>query len=147
MVIAAVAVIGVLRLLGGLAAPPDDGAGTPVAEPVASTPTPMRTPPPVEEDTGPSTPSMEPTAAPDPSASALEAAFTAAVRQRKALRDADPYKLGWLGRNMCAALEEGKGFAAAAHLGTSGFDPEASAYIAKLAIVNLCPHQRDAIPG
>ncbi|MFF4412483.1 DUF732 domain-containing protein [Streptosporangium sp. NPDC001559] len=147
VVIAAVAVIGVLRLLGGLAAPPDDGAGTPVANPAASTPTPMRTPPPVEKDTRPSTPSTEPTAAPDPSASALEAAFTAAVKQRKALKDADPYKLGRLGWNMCEALEEGKGFAEAVVLGRSGFDEETSAYIATLAIGNLCPRQQDKIPG
>ncbi|MEV7908385.1 hypothetical protein [Streptomyces anulatus] len=48
---------------------------------------------------------------------------------------------------MCKALEEGKGFAEATALGTSGFDLETSAYIARLAIVNLCPRQRDKIPG
>ncbi|MFD0887274.1 DUF732 domain-containing protein [Streptosporangium algeriense] len=149
VVVTVAAVAGVLGLLGVLATPSDDGTGTPVAEPVASTPVPMETAPPVEtppvvENSGPS---MEPTAAPDPSASALEAVFTVAVKQRKALKDADSYKLGRLGWNMCGALEEGKGFAEAVALGRSGFDEETSAYMATLAIGNLCPRQQDKIPG
>ncbi|MEV8632435.1 hypothetical protein AB0395_12335 [Streptosporangium sp. NPDC051023] len=153
-IVAVIAVVGVLGLLGGLAALSDDDAERPTPKPAASASTPMpeasaSTPMPVEvlplvDDTGPS---MEPTSAPDPSASAREAVFTASVKQRKALKDADSYKLGRLGWNICKALEEGKGFAEAAALGTGGFDLETSAYIARVAIVNLCPHQRDKIPG
>ncbi|WP_326823380.1 DUF732 domain-containing protein [Streptosporangium sp. NBC_01756] len=143
-VIAVVAVVGVLGLLAGLAALPGDGAERSVAKPAASasTPVPAKALPMVDD----AEPSMVPTPTPDPSASAREAVFTASVKQRKALKDADSYKLGRLGWDMCKALEEGKGFAAAAALGTSGFDLDTSEYIARVAIVNLCPHQRDKIP-
>ncbi|GAA3523266.1 hypothetical protein FHR32_008674 [Streptosporangium album] len=143
-IIAVIAVVGVLGLLGGLAALPGDGAERPVAKPAASasTPMPAEALPTVDD----AEPSMEPTPTPDPSASAREAVFTASVKQRKALKDADSYKLGRLGWNICKALEEGKGFAEAAALGTSGFDLDTSEYIARVAIVNLCPHQRDKIP-
>ncbi|WP_329091641.1 hypothetical protein [Streptosporangium sp. NBC_01469] len=147
--IALIAVVGIIGLLGGLATLPGDGAERSVAKSAASTPTFAKVFPTVDD----AEPSMEPTPtpdpltpAPDPSASAREAVFTASVKQRKALKDADSYKLGRLGWNICKALEEGKGFAEAAALGTSGFDLNASEYIARVAIVNLCPHQRDKIP-
>jgi hypothetical protein len=147
--IALIAVVGVIGLLGGLATLPGDGAEKAVAKPAASTPTPAKVLSTVDD----AEPSMEPTPTPapstptpDPSASAREAVFTASVKQRKALKDADSYKLGRLGWNICKALEEGKGFAEAAALGTSGFDLNTSEYIARVAIVNLCPHQRDKIP-
>ncbi|MGW0450674.1 DUF732 domain-containing protein [Streptosporangium sandarakinum] len=144
-IIAVIALAGVLGLLGYLAALPGDGADRPVAKPAtsASTPMPAEVLPPVD-DAGPS---MEPTPVSDPSALAREAQFTASVKQRKALKDADSYKLGRLGWNICKALEEGKSFAEAAALGTSGFDLETSEYIAEVAIVSLCPHQRDKIPA
>ncbi|MEU9836232.1 hypothetical protein AB0D67_32245 [Streptosporangium sp. NPDC048047] len=142
---AVITVTAVLGLLGYLAASPDDDAEKPMARPQASTltPTPAVTFPPVD-DAGPS---MEPTPVSDPSALAREAKFVASVKQRKALKDADSYKLGVLGWKICKVLEEGKGFAEAAALGTSGFDLETSEYIARVAIVGLCPHQRDEIPA
>ncbi|MEV4095353.1 DUF732 domain-containing protein [Streptosporangium saharense] len=143
-IVAVVLGVAVVGLLGLLIVLPDDGAETPVTktgpEPTVSVSTPV----PVEMAPTDTRPSVEPT--PDPSASALEAVFTAAVRQRKALKDADPYKLGRLGWSMCGALEEGRSFAEAAALGAGGFDQETSAYIAKLAVANLCPGQRDKIP-
>lgn len=141
-VVLGVAVVGMLALLVGL---PDDGAETPATPTVKAEPTgSVSTPGPLEVAPTDTRPSVEPT--PDPSASALEAVFTAAVKQRKALRDADSYKLGWLGRSMCEALEKGKSFSEAAALGTGGFDQETSGYIARLAVAHLCPGQRDKIP-
>ncbi|MFF0579249.1 DUF732 domain-containing protein [Streptosporangium saharense] len=141
-IVAVVLGVAVVGLLGLLIVLPDDGAETPAAK-VEPTVT-VSTPGAVEVIPTATGPSVEPT--PDPSASALEAVFTVAVKQRKALRDADPYKLGRLGRSMCKALEEGKSFSEAVALGSGGFDQETSAYIAKLAVANLCPGQRDKIP-
>ncbi|MER7131073.1 DUF732 domain-containing protein [Streptosporangium saharense] len=142
-VVLGVAVVGMLALLVGL---PDDGAETPTTPTVKAEPTgSVSTPVPVEVIPTTTGASAEPT--PDPSASALEAVFTAAVKQREALRDADSYKLGWLGRSMCEALEEGRSFSEAAALGTGGFDQETSVYIARLAVANLCPGQGKKVPG